>query len=103
MSKTPRISESGARVLRVMTALKGHSVTGLSNGELARALGDSPATINRCLNTLISEGMVTHMENGRYALSVKMLQIAQAHASEMSRTQARIDEMNQRVLAGAKY
>lgn len=101
MSTTPRISESGARVLRVMAALKGHSISGLSNGELAKAMGESPATINRCLNTLISEGMATQLDNGRYALTVKMLSIAQAHAAEMARAQSRIDELTQRVHAGA--
>lgn len=100
MSNTPRISESGARVLRVQAALKGHSISGLSNGELAKALGESPATINRCLNTLISEGFAAQLENGRYALSIRMLQIAQAHASEVGRAQARLDELNQRIGAG---
>jgi len=98
---TRRISNSGARVLRVMAALRGHSITGLSNGELAKALDESPATINRCLNTLISEGMATQLESGRYALSIKVLQIAQAHATEVARAQARLDELNQRVGAGA--
>lgn len=96
-----RTSNSGARVLRVLHALRGKSMTGVSNGELAKALGESPATINRCMNTLISEGFATQLENGRFAMSVKMLQIAQAHASEMAKAQSRIDELTQRVNAGA--
>lgn len=98
---TTRTSDSGARVLRVLKALRGHSLTGLSNGELAKALGESPATINRCLNTLIAEGLATRLETGRYAMSVAVLQIAQAHANEMAYAQQRINEINQRVLAGA--
>lgn len=100
MSK-PRVSDSGARVLRVLKALKGHTLNGLSNGELAKALGESPANINRCLNTLIAEGMAVKLDTGRFALGMSVLQIAQAHAEEMARIQNRINEINQRVLAGA--
>jgi len=98
-----RTSDSGGRVLRVLKALRGHSIIGLANGELAKALGESPSTINRCLNTLIAEGMAVQLDTGRYALSVAVLQIAQAHAEEVARMQNRINEINQRVLAGARY
>lgn len=96
-----RTTESGAKVLRVLGALKGYSISGLSNGDLAKALGESPSTINRILNTLVAEGYALRFDNGRYALSVKLLQIAQAHANEVIRAQDRINELNQRVLAGA--
>ena len=98
---TPRTSDSGARVLRVLKALKGYSLTGISNGELAKGLGESPANINRAVNTLIAEGLAVKLDNGRFAPSVALLQIAQAHANEMSTAQHRINEINQRVLAGA--
>jgi len=98
-----RVSSSGQKVLRVLKALKGHSLTGLSNSDLARALDESPATINRCLNTLIAEGLATHLDSGRYALSVAMLQVAQHHANELARAQSRIDELNQRVFAGSHH
>lgn len=98
---TPRTSDSGARVLRVLKALKGQTLTGISNGELAKGLNESPANINRALNTLIAEGLAVKLDNGRFAPSVALLQIAQAHANEMGMAQARINEINQRVLAGA--
>lgn len=98
---TPRTSDSGARILRVLKALKGYSLTGISNGELAKGLGESPSAINRAVNTLISEGLAVKLDNGRFAPSVALLQIAQAHANEMSAAQHRINEINQRVLAGA--
>lgn len=101
MTDKTRTSDSGGRVLRVLKALKGHSLTGLSNGELAKALNESPATINRCLNTLIEQGLATRLDTGRFAPGVALLQIAVAHAQEMDRAQMRINEMNQRVLAGA--
>ena len=64
MSKT-NISSSGSRILRVLKALRGHALNGISNGELASALGESPANINRALNTLIDEGLARLGQDGR--------------------------------------
>lgn len=101
MSTANRISESARSTLRVIAALRGHSITGLSNGELAKALAMTPATVNRCLNTLIAEGFAIKLDTGRFALSVALLQIAQSHANEMHNAQNRINELQQRVLAGS--
>ena len=101
MNDKTRTSESGARVLRVMKALKGHTLNGLSNGELAKALGETPATINRCINTLIAEGLASQLDTGRFAPGMQLLQIAQVTANELDSAQARIREINQRMLAGA--
>lgn len=100
MTKT-RTTESGAKVLRVLGALKGHTISGMTNGDLAKALGESPSTINRIVNTMVAEGYAIKLDSGRYALSVRVLQIAQAHANEINRAQERINELNQRVHAGA--
>ncbi len=96
-----RVTESGAKTVRVLFALKGHTITGLSNSDLAQGLGESPSTINRILNTLIEEGAATKLANGRFALGLRVLQLAQAHANELSQAQGRIDELSQRVQAGA--
>lgn len=79
MSKV-NISSSGTRILRVLKALRGHALNGVSNGELASALGESPANINRALNTLIEEGLAMKLENGRFAPGIQLLQIAMAHS-----------------------
>ncbi|ECV5352102.1 helix-turn-helix domain-containing protein [Salmonella enterica subsp. enterica] len=89
------------RAIRVMKALKGHSLNGLSNKELAKALGESPANITRALGVLASEGMVQRLESGRYAPGMQLLFIAQSFSNEMAAGQARIAELNQRVLAGS--
>ena len=101
MNDKTRTTEAGARTLRVLFALKGHTLNGLSNNDISKALGESPSTINRILNTLITEGAATKLDNGRYTLGIKVLQLAQSHANEMSAAQNRIDEINQRVRAGA--
>lgn len=96
------VSSVGARILRVLKALRGHTLNGVSNGELATALDDFPANVNRALNALIEEGLAQKLDNGRFALSMQALQIAQARANEPPRAQDRINEMNQRLLAGSR-
>jgi len=92
-----RISSSALKVLTVLKALKGHTFVGLSNSDLAKGLEETPTTINRCLNTLIEAGLAVKLDNGRFALSVGMLQIAVAHANEMGRAADRIQELTQRI------
>lgn len=94
---------SAARVLRALKALRGASLNGLSNGELAQRTGDSPSNITRAMQALIDEGLAVKLDSGRFAPGIALLQIAQAHAEEMARAQNRINEINQRVLAGTRY
>ncbi|MHC8342273.1 helix-turn-helix domain-containing protein [Pseudomonas sp. RT6P73] len=96
-----RTVSAAARVLRVLKALKGHTVTGLSNTELAQLAKDSPSNITRAMQTLIEEGLAVKLDNGRFAHSVGMLQIAQAHAEHMARLTDRMQEINQRIAAGS--
>ncbi|HPQ96253.1 MAG: helix-turn-helix domain-containing protein [Thiothrix sp.] len=105
MSKenNPTTYRAGHKVLRVLAALRGHTLDGLSNKQLSDALNESPSTITHCLNTLEREGFVQKLETGRYAHSIALLQIAQAHANHVQRSQARINEINSRVLAGAHW
>lgn len=92
---------AAARVLRALKALKGHTVTGLSNAELAQLTQDSPSNITRAMQTLIAEGLAVKLDNGRFAHSVGVLQIAQAHAEHMARLTGRMQEINQRIAAGS--
>lgn len=89
------------RTLDVLKALKGHSLTGLSNKEIADALHISPSAVTRALATLIESGLATKLESGRFAHSVQMLQIAFAHSEHISRTQNRMDELQRRISAGS--
>jgi len=100
---TTRTIPAAARVLRVLKALRGYTVTGVSNTELTKALGESPSNVTRALVTLIDEGLAVKLDNGRFAHSVQMLQIAQAHAEHTARLQHRISEINQRIAAGSQY
>ncbi|MCO1336769.1 helix-turn-helix domain-containing protein [Microbulbifer sp. OS29] len=88
--------------LQVLKALKGHTLAGLSNQQLVQATDLNASAITRIMAALIDEGLAEKREDGRFALSVGMLQIAQRHALEMQRAQEKIDEINRRVLAGAQ-
>ncbi len=95
------MSKSAERVLDILKLLKGHSLNGLSNSEIAKALGEHPVNVSRAVAVLESKGLATRLETGRWAHSVSMLQIAVAHMSEMDHAEQRLGELRQRVLAGA--
>lgn len=92
---------SATRALRIIKALKGRTLMGLSNKELAEALNESPVNITRALKVLIEEGMVEKSEEtGRFSLSILTLRIAETHRRETEKMQARMMEMDQRVSTG---
>ena len=96
-----RKESSSKRMLKILKLLKGKSLTGLSNKEIADAIDENAVNVSRACQSLIEEGLVEKMPNGRFCLSVGMLQIAMAHQREMSGAMDLIDEINQRVNAGA--
>ncbi len=97
MNDKTRKSESGSRVLDVLLALNGHVSKGLTNGQLAKGLGESAATVNRCINTLVDKGLVKKNEDGSFSQSVRMAQIGLACLDELDREARRIEELRQRV------
>ena len=88
--------KSAEKVLKVLKALHGHSLHGLSNQDLAKQLDESPSQIHRALQTLISAGFAKQEENGLFTLGPAFIQIAKAHNAEMERAKARIAEIEQR-------
>jgi DNA-binding IclR family transcriptional regulator len=91
---------SARRVLRVLMAMRGATHTGVSNTELAATLQESASNVTRALQVLVDEGFATKLDNGRYAHSIALLQIAQAHADHTARLTARMTETAQRIAAG---
>lgn len=94
-------STSGARILKILKVMKGFTLTGISNGDIAKAIDESPSNVTRALQTLIDEGLVSKLDNGLFAHSIQMLQIAQAHANHIAKMHDRITEVNQRILSGS--
>lgn len=98
--KTPS-SSAAKRVLRIWMALRGYSITGLSNADLISLTGESAPNVTRAITTLIEEDLVVKLPNGRFAHSVKTLQIALAHADHINRTRQQIDDLERRIIAGS--
>lgn len=98
---TSNTQSTAIRALKILLLMKGHTLTGLSNKQLAESLDEAPSAIALSLNSLESEGFVAQLENGRYAHSVALLQIAEAHRQHVERFQGRINEMTARIHAGA--
>ena len=72
--------KSAGKVLRVIKALHGHSLTGVSIKELSEKLGE----------------LAKQELNGLYTIGTAMVQIAKAHDAEIQRAEARIAEIKQR-------
>ena len=96
----PNIGTAATRVLRVWQSLNGHTITGLSNSDIARITGESAPNVSRALDTLIAENLVARLPSGRYAHSIRTLQIAAAHYDHIERTRQRIDDLNDTIRAG---
>lgn len=96
----PPDNTGARRVLRILRALRGATFTGVSNTEICAATNESPSNVTRALQVLVDEGFVTRLDSGRYAHSIGLLQIAQAHADHTLRLQARMTETAQRISAG---
>ena len=90
-------SKKGSRILRVFKALEAHPIIGISNKELAEGLGISAVHVSRDLEDLIAEGLVTKLDNGNFAYSVKTLQIAERFRQQQERLQSRIAAIGRRV------
>ena len=88
-----RTTSAGTKTLRVLTALSGHTLNGISNSELAKRLNESPATINRCLNTLIEEGYATKLDSGLFAPGMQLLKVAHRRAKEFTAARQKMDEI----------
>jgi DNA-binding IclR family transcriptional regulator len=92
---------SGGKILKVLKALTGHSLKGATVSDLSKRLNENAAQIHRALQTLVSEGLATQMDDGSYALGREIVAIAHAHSDEINRAQSHIAEHVQRVTARA--
>lgn len=91
-----------ARTLSILNVLKGKTLSGLSNTEIAAATKIPAPTVNRILAVMVEQNFAMQLDNGRYALSVRMLGIAQSHADELDRGQSNLDQLKHRVHSAAR-
>ena len=89
--------KSAEKVLKVLYALRGNYIFGLSNKQLAESLNESPSSITRALQTLEADGWAEKRDNGNYAPSMKAVRFSTSCKEEYDRVQARIAEYKQRL------
>ena len=59
--------DRGMKLLDALDAIIGHVHDGISNAQLAKKLDVSPATISRCMDTIITKGWARRdIQTGRY-------------------------------------
>ncbi|WP_240484682.1 IclR family transcriptional regulator [Pseudoponticoccus marisrubri] len=68
--------DKGLDILELLSGIEG----GLTQAEIAKALGRSPNEFYRMLDRLMRRGYVTKTDGDRYALTLKMFGLAQLHA-----------------------
>ncbi|PTQ91249.1 helix-turn-helix domain-containing protein [Agitococcus lubricus] len=95
------MSSSAQRALSVLKALRGHSLSGLSNGQLATHLNETPTNITRALQDLAAADLVQKLDNGNFAHTPLMEQIALAHLNSLNQAEQRIKELQRRAAVHA--
>lgn len=93
--------DAAAKALRVARLLASRPVLGVSNLEVAKALGITASNVTRLLSTLVAEGWALKGEDGRYTPTIQFLAMNAACSAELERTMARTTEIRQRIGAAA--
>lgn len=75
---------------------------GLSNSEIAEALGEIRSTVSRDLEVLKEEGLAHKLDNGRWALTLKPMALFLACLEAHEREQARMRESFSNIKARAR-
>lgn len=94
---TPRATDRGLALLRVVADTAADGMAGISLADAARRVGLTPSTALRQLRALEAAGFAMRDDDGRYVPGVELLRIARALAS--SATLPRIAAPVLRVLA----
>lgn len=101
MSEDTKTNAATRRSHKIVELLAGRFFDGMSNKELAQAVGTSAVNISRDLSTLEGIGYVRKLENGRYGLTARPLSIMQAYYNHYQQLQDRITETTRNIMAGA--
>lgn len=90
------------RSWRIVELLVRHFAEGMSNSEIAESLKVNRPTVTRDLTVLEEEGLVHKLDNGRWALTLKPLQLFRAFSLAHERQQSRWSESMRNIDAGAR-
>ena len=90
-------NDAQQRILRLLSLLAGHEITGLAPAEIARQQGCPASMVTRDLDNLRTAGFAELVpETGRWRLSPLVVQVALAHMAALERAEARLAETRQR-------
>lgn len=83
---------------RLLFGLAGHSYRGLRLKQIAEGIGESEPTTLRNLQNMESDGLVekTPLDDKRWRLAPRVVQIAIAHSHEVVREERALQEFQQR-------
>lgn len=87
---------------RIVELLAGRFFDGMSNSEVAEAVGASRPNTARDLAVLEDIGLAHKLDNGRWALTTRALAVYRAFALNHERLQARMGEGLRNIEAGAR-
>ena len=88
------------RALRILKALKGRTMDGLSNKDLCEAIDETPVNITYATAILESEGFLRKLPTGNWTLSFALLNLAVCYEQDMQAVNERFNEMRHRVATG---
>lgn len=98
---TPYSNDAQLRMLKLITLLAGHEITGLAPADIARDQGCSASMVTRDMANLLEGGFAEQVpETGRWRLAPQVVQIATRHMVALDRAAQRLDEVRQRYGAG---
>jgi DNA-binding IclR family transcriptional regulator len=84
------------RILRMLTVLSGHEVTGLSQAQCARLLKSSESRTHEDLRLGADVGFTERLASGNWRLGPALVQIARAHEEGLSDMKNRLAEVERR-------
>lgn len=99
-----REKESNAAVRRshkIVELLAARFFDGMTNKELADAVGTSAVNVCRDLATLEAIGYARKQENGRWALTSRPLAVMQSYTNHSQNLQNRMAETSRNIFSGA--
>lgn len=90
-------NEGQQRLLKLITLLAGHEITGMAPADIARQQGCPASAVTRDLANLQIGGYAEHVpETGRWRLSPSIVQIGLRHMHALDQAEARLSEVRSR-------
>lgn len=93
---TPPINAAQLRVMDLIEALAGYEIGGRRLTDIAAAIGSSLPMALRDLRALAAKGWAERIEDGRWRLGTKPVQISLRYTAAMRLAQERLAETEQR-------